>query len=131
MRVKKTFTPQTKKARREAIKNMQKNKNKIILLCAVTVAFAALMAVASFYDLEISRKLSSLKEGEYYARGLFERLFETIGALPLFITVDFAAAVIFHSRLDTRKKKRGRDYCVNFDLPCLPMRELLLFLSDF
>ena len=108
-----------KKTRREATKNMQKTKNKIILLCAVTVAFAALMAVASFYDLEISRKLSSLKEGEYYARGLFERLFETIGALPLFITVDFAAAVIFHSTIRGKRNAGATIVLILICLACL------------
>lgn len=86
---------------------MQKTRNRIILFCSVTLAFVALMAVASFYDLEISRKLSGLKTGEYYARGMFERIFETAGSLPLFIIVNFAASVLFHY-VYRGKKNAGR-----------------------
>ena len=67
-------------------------KNHLALLLFLGV-FGALLTVATFYDLEISRILTrfSLKEGEYYTRNVFANFFEAAGMLPRYLLLAFAS----------------------------------------
>ncbi len=58
--------------------------------------FGALLAVATFYDLEVSRILTrfSLKEGEYYTNNFFANFFEAAGMLPRYALRAFSALSI-------------------------------------
>ena len=55
--------------------------------------FGALLTVATFYDLEVSRILTrfSLKEGDYYTNNVFANFFEAAGMLPHYLLRAFAA----------------------------------------
>ena len=61
----------------------------ILFLCV----FGALLTVATFYDLEVSRILTrfSLKEGDYYTNNVFANFFEAAGMLPHYLLRAFAA----------------------------------------
>ena len=67
-------------------------KNHLAVLIFLAV-FGALLTVATFYDLEISRILThfSLKEGEFYTNNLFANFFEAVGMLPRYLLRAFAA----------------------------------------
>ena len=55
--------------------------------------FGALLAIATFRDLEISRIMThySLKEGEYYTSDLFANFFEAVGMFPRYLLLGFSA----------------------------------------
>lgn len=67
-------------------------RNHIAVLLFLTV-FGALLVVATFYDLEISRVMTrfSLKEGEYYTNNVFANFFEAVGMLPSYLLGAFSA----------------------------------------
>ena len=56
-------------------------------------AFGALLTIATFFDLEVSRIMThfSLKEGAYYTNDLFANFFEAVGMLPRYLLRAFAA----------------------------------------
>ena len=66
----------------------------LALFCAV---FAALLLVATFYDLEISRLLTKgiLAPGEYDTNNTFGAFFEIIGDSPVEIMLAFSIDIIF------------------------------------
>lgn len=68
----------------------KKNHAAVILFLCV---FGALLTVATFYDLEVSRILThfSLKEGDYYTNNVFANFFEAAGMLPHYLLRAFAA----------------------------------------
>ena len=62
--------------------------------CAIFLAaFTALLLVATFCDLEISRILThySLRSGEYYTNNLYANFFEAAGMLPRYFLLAFSA----------------------------------------
>lgn len=100
---------------------MKKIKTETLVFCVLSALFCALLVLATFFDLDISRALVNLGEGEYYSRDLFGRFFETFGLLPLYIFVDIAAAIVFHYSL-RRKKGAGRTAALIFAVVlCLAM----------
>ena len=68
----------------------KKNHLAVLLFLAV---FGALLTVATFCDLEVSRILThfSLREGEYYTKDIFANFFEAVGMLPRYLLRAFAA----------------------------------------
>ena len=72
-----------------------------------SVIFAALLLVATFYDLEVSRIMTrlSLKEGEYYTTDLFANFFEAAGMLPCAFIRAGSAIIVgwFFTKSFTRK----------------------------
>ena len=73
---------------------MKINLKKNVIIFAV---LACLLILASFFDLQISKKIADLKEGQYISSNLFGRFFETIGSTPVYLVSAFALAVIFHN----------------------------------
>ena len=70
---------------------------KVIICVAVFVAvFAALLIVASVYDLEISKALTkgSLKEGEYYSSNQFALFFEVLGDSVVYLAGGIASVIV-------------------------------------
>lgn len=57
------------------------------------VCLIALMAVASLYDLQISKALADLDLGQYYSPNFFGRLFEVIGELPVYLLCGFSLCI--------------------------------------
>lgn len=71
------------------------------------VVFGALLTIATFYDLEVSRILTrfSLKEGEYYTSDIFANFFEAAGMLPRAL-IHAASAIVagwFFAKSFTKK----------------------------
>lgn len=68
----------------------KKNHLAVIVFLAL---FGALLTVATFFDLEVSRILThfSLKEGEFYTSDVFANFFEAVGMLPRYLLRAFAA----------------------------------------
>ena len=68
----------------------KKNHVAVILFLCV---FGALLTIATFYDLEVSRILTrfSLKEGDYYTNNVFANFFEAAGMLPHYLLRAFSA----------------------------------------
>ena len=58
--------------------------------------FAGLAAVATFFDLQISRILTahSLAPGDFYTDDLFANVFEAIGMLPVYLMPAFATIIL-------------------------------------
>ena len=68
----------------------------IICVSAFLALFAALLTVASLYDLQISEALTkgSLKEGEYYSSNQFALLFEVLGDSVVYLAGGIASLII-------------------------------------
>ncbi|MDY4186424.1 MAG: phosphatase PAP2 family protein [Candidatus Borkfalkiaceae bacterium] len=58
--------------------------------------YAALIAVCTFFDLEISKAINVMGEGKYYPENFFGRVFETIGVIPVYAVTSLALSIIFH-----------------------------------
>ena len=78
------------------MKLSQKNKTIIAIVLFVAI-LAALVLIASFLDLQVSKLLTkgSLKEGDYYATGFFGVLLECVGCVPIYLMIAFACCVLF------------------------------------
>ena len=73
---------------------MTEKRRNIIIIAAVSVVFLALLIVATFYDLEITRALADLEVGQYQSNNIFGRIFATIGEMPVYLITLFAASII-------------------------------------
>lgn len=82
---------------------MTEKRRNIIIIAAVSVVFLALLIVATFYDLEITRALADLEVGQYQSNNIFGRIFETIGEMPVYLITLFAASIII-ANLARRKR---------------------------
>ena len=71
------------------------NKRRIILISILTSVILVLILIATFFDLQISMALSSLKIGEYYTTNLFAIIFEIIGETFLYLFLAFAGSGLF------------------------------------
>ena len=71
-------------------------KKSHIATATFLAVFTALLLIATFYDLEISRVMTrfSLKEGDYYTSDIFANLFEAAGMLPRSLLAAFSAISI-------------------------------------
>jgi len=73
---------------------MKEKTTAIYIIIAVAV-FGVLLALATAFDFNISLLLADLQEGEYHSQNLFACIFETIGEMPLYFFLAYAAAVVF------------------------------------
>ena len=69
----------------------------LIAVFAFVAIFATLLALASVYDLEISKIMTngSLAEGEYYSTNGFGLFFEAFGATPIWFVIAFSGVILF------------------------------------
>lgn len=86
---------------------MFKRKN-ILPFCLYLLIFLSLMVIASIFDFEISKILtsSSLNVGKYYSSSLIGSIIEIIGSFPIFIALLFACLIQgknFYKRKDKSK----------------------------
>lgn len=72
-------------------------KNKTIISIVLFVAiFAALIAIASVYDFQVSQVLTknALKPGDYIANDLFGVVGEAVGTSPIYIVLAVCTAIL-------------------------------------
>ena len=69
----------------------------LISVFAFVAVFATMLALASVYDLEISKILTNgnLAEGEYYSSNGFGLFFEAFGATPIWFVIAFSGVILF------------------------------------
>lgn len=68
-------------------------KSQIVYFCLPFVFLIALLALASFFDLQISKSLVNLDFGQYYSSNFFGRLFEVIGETPVYFLCGFSVCI--------------------------------------
>lgn len=73
----------------------------IISVAAFLLVFIALILIASFCDLQVSKILTKgiLGEGEYFATDFFGVMLESVGCTPIYLMIAFALCVLFWSCL--------------------------------
>lgn len=82
-------------------------KSKTLISWALFITiFAALVIIASFYDLAISKMMTknSLADGAYISNNGFGLFFEAMGSAPIFIMISLGAAVWFWWGIQHNKK---------------------------
>ncbi len=87
----------------------KKLKLNLILGVAVTaVVFAVILTLASFYDLSISKFMTSgsLAEGEYYASNQFALFFEVMGGSLVYIAGGAASLICLCSAIKMQENER-------------------------
>lgn len=87
------------------------NKKKTILTLAITLTvIAGLLAIASFFDLQISKILTkdSLLDGEYISSSGFALFFEAIGSCAMYIMIAIAGVIAFWYGVKSDKHKAFR-----------------------
>ena len=75
----------------------QPTKAKTLIFILVSVAiFALLFVVGTFYDFQISQRLTknSLSEGQYYTDNFFALCFKTIGSAPIWLALSIAFTLV-------------------------------------
>lgn len=70
-------------------------RNSIISICLFVVIFGALLITATFVDLDVSKALVRLEEGQYYTTNLFGAVFACIGSTPTYMFLAAAFAIIY------------------------------------
>ena len=77
--------------------NKVDKKKTIISICLFIAIFGGLLAVASVFDLQISKFLTqkSLPAGEYISVNGFALFFEAVGVTPFYIMITIAGAIAF------------------------------------
>ena len=78
--------------------------NKVLSIVLFIVIFAGLLITATFTDLDISKRLVCLEEGQYYSTNLFGAVFASIGSTPTYIMLSVACAIIFANTLHAQNK---------------------------
>ncbi len=73
------------------------DKKKLILLSGIA-AYIVLMIIATFFDLQINNVVADLTAGEYYSRSIFGRIFDDLGALPVYMLVAGFSSIAIKSR---------------------------------
>ena len=87
----------------EDVKDLEQKKGispkleTILFLSLFVVIFAALVAIASVYDLEISKILTkgNLHTGQYYSSSQFGLFFEAFGSTPIWLAIAVAGVIFF------------------------------------
>ena len=79
----------------------------IISVAAFALVFIALILIASFCDLQVSKILTKgiLAEGDYFAADFFGVMLESVGCIPIYLMIAFVLCVLFWSCLKLWKKK--------------------------
>lgn len=78
-------------------------KSKIWQYVTISAILLILLALGTFFDLQISQKLASLPKGFYHSPNIFGRFFETVGEMPIYLITSFAAILLYQNS-DKRKK---------------------------
>lgn len=109
-------------------------KDKIYVAIAVTVfcaVFAALLAIATIYDWEISKIMTknALPEGEYFSTSGFGLFFESIGSAPIYLMTAIAGAILVRYA-STRKDKTALRIIAAVAGVVLIFAMLFLFVKD-
>ena len=82
-------------------------RNSIICICLFVVIFGGLLALATVYDLDISKALVRLEPGQYYTTDPFGATFAAIGSWPSILFMMAAFAILYaNMKLLTNKKLR-------------------------
>ena len=83
------------------MENKKLRLNLIIGVCAFAAVFAALLTVASLYDLQISEALTngSLAEGEYYSSNQLALFFEVMGDSVVYLAGGIASLIFVSSAI--------------------------------
>lgn len=81
--------------KRDIMEKSVSRRNSIISIVLFVVIFGALLTVATFYDLDISKMLVDLKPGQYYSDNVFGAIFASIGSWPTYIFLSAAFAIIY------------------------------------
>jgi len=79
----------------------------IISVATFVLVFVALILIASFCDLQVSRILTKgiLAEGDYFATDFFGVMLESVGCIPIYLMIAFVLCALFWSCLKLWKKK--------------------------
>ena len=87
-------------------------KKTILSICLFLGIFGALVAIASIFDLQISRILTqnNLNEGEYISHGAFPLFFEAVGVSPFYIMIAVAGSIAFWYGFRRENKKMKAVY---------------------
>lgn len=87
---------------------MFKNKKLTILYISIAIVFIGLLVVFSLFDLQISKALVKLEEGEYYSSSFILRFLETVGEMPIYVFISCAFIIFYYNAEDSlieEKKK--------------------------
>lgn len=94
------------------------NKKTLIIFCCVTAVFAALIAVFTFFDLQISNAVTIIGAGKFYPEGVLGRFFESFGVVPVYAITAFALSIVFYNAFyRSAKTKKGK--AVRFTVLCV------------
>lgn len=88
---------------------MKENRKILLTVIPIALVFLALLIVATFCDLDISKSIADLSKGQYQSNNVFGRIFETIGEMPVYIITLFAASIII---ADFSKRERKNVFIV-------------------
>ena len=72
-----------------------KDKPALIFAIVSVAAFAAILAAGTIFDYDISLRFADLGSGQYHSDNAFARFFEIFGEIPVYLFLEYAAAVIF------------------------------------
>lgn len=70
------------------------NKIKKIFYVAFPSLLVVILILATFFDLNVSKSLAVLEDGNYISNNVFGRVFETLGECPLYVFITFSCAII-------------------------------------
>ena len=103
----------------------------IIAIALFVVIFVAMVLIATFYDLEISKILTKygLKEGEYFSYNGFGLFFEVVGSGPIYLMGSIAGVIFFW--WGARKEKQWVKILVPIVGAIAVFAGLYLFTNDF
>lgn len=73
-----------------------KLKKASVIFAAISGVFVVLVAVCTFFDLDISKAISIIGAGKYYPESFLGRFFETFGVIPVYAVTAFALSIVFH-----------------------------------
>lgn len=83
------------------MKFIKKFKWQILILFVFLIG----MIFATFYDLQISKKLADVAQGSYYSTNFFGRICEYFGVVPVYLLVAISCIVIYQN-LNRRKNQK-------------------------
>ena len=86
------------------MKTLESIKSKLALIISVAI-FLAVFILATFFDLQISKVLVDLEDGEYLSKNLFGVIFEIIGELPLYLCIAVASIILMLKLLSQKNSK--------------------------
>lgn len=102
----------------------------IISLVLFVAVFAALVAVATVYDLKISQTLTkdALPADNYFSTNGFGLFFEAVGSAPIWLMLSLAGAIVFWKAVRVRNK--GVRYVFAIGGAIVVLVPLFLFVAD-